>query len=215
MKRFGYRAAFAGGVEATASMGGQIMPPVMGAVAFIMAETLGIAYAEVVKAAVIPAVLYFGSAFWMVHLEAGRRGLVGLPRSELPSAVQALRERWYLVLPLAALVYLLFSGYTPLFAGTLGLALTVMLILGGSIALGMSSIVIRVLFWIGLGLIAASFFRFGINIIAYAVLALIAINAFTKGGRETIIICRDALADGAKTALPVGIACASASSSAR
>ena len=208
MKRFGYRAAFAGGVEATASMGGQIMPPVMGAVAFIMAETLGIAYAEVVKAAVIPAVLYFGSAFWMVHLEAGRRGLVGLPRSELPSAVQALRERWYLVLPLAALVYLLFSGYTPLFAGTLGLALTVMLILGGSIALGMSSIVIRVLFWIGLGLIAASFFRFGINIIAYAVLALIAINAFTKGGRETIIICRDALADGAKTALPVGIACA-------
>ena len=77
MKRFGYRAAFAGGVEATASMGGQIMPPVMGAVAFIMAETLGVEYIEIVKAALIPAILYFGAAFWMVHLEAGRRGLVG------------------------------------------------------------------------------------------------------------------------------------------
>src|SRR5690606_31135665 len=199
MKRFGYRPAFAGGVEATASMGGQIMPPVMGAVAFIMAETLGIEYAEVVKAAVVPAVLYFASAFWMVHLEAGRRGLVGLPRAELPSPLQALRERWYLVLPLAALVYLLFSGYTPLFAGTLGLALTVMLILGGTIAAGMNGFVIRAVFWVGLGLVAASFFRYGINIIAWAVLALIAINAFTRGGRETIIICRDALADGAKT----------------
>ena len=75
MKRFGYRAAFAGGVEATASMGGQIMPPVMGAVAFIMAETLGVPYATVVQAAVVPALLYFGSAFWMVHLEAGKHGL--------------------------------------------------------------------------------------------------------------------------------------------
>jgi TRAP transporter 4TM/12TM fusion protein len=144
----------------------------------------------------------------MVHLEAGRRGLVGLPRAELPSPLQALRERWYLVLPLAALVYLLFSGYTPLFAGTLGLALTVMLILGGTIAAGMNGFVIRAVFWIGLGLIAASFFRYGINIIAWGVLALIAINAFTRGGRQTIVICRDALADGAKTALPVGIACA-------
>ena len=71
MKKFGYRAAFAGGVESTASMGGQLMPPVMGAVAFIMAETLGVEYVEVVKAALIPAVLYFTSALWMVHLEAG------------------------------------------------------------------------------------------------------------------------------------------------
>ena len=208
MKRFGYRPAFAGGVEATASMGGQIMPPVMGAVAFIMAETLGVEYAEVVKAAVIPALFYFASAFWMVHLEAGRRGLVGLPRSELPSPLQALRERWFLILPLAALVYLLFSGYTPLFAGTLGLALTVMLILGGSVAVGMNSLAIRMIFWIGLGLIAASFFRYGIGIIAIAVLALVAVNALTRGGRETLVACRDALADGAKTALPVGIACA-------
>ncbi len=208
MKRFGYRAAFAGGVESTASMGGQLMPPVMGAVAFIMAETLGIEYYEVVKAAIIPALLYFGSAFWMVHLEAGKFGLHGLPKAELPSAARALRERWYLMLPLAVLVYLLFTGYTPLFAGTIGLSLTVLLILGGTAALGLPSQVLRVIFWIGLGLVAASFFRYGINAILIAALVLIAANIFVEGGRKTLDVCRASLAEGAKTALPVGIACA-------
>ena len=80
MKRFGFTSAFAGGVEATSSMGGQIMPPVMGAVAFIMAETIDMPYAEIAKAAIIPALLYFFACFWSVHLEAGKRGLEGLPR---------------------------------------------------------------------------------------------------------------------------------------
>ncbi|MBA4781830.1 MAG: TRAP transporter permease [Rhizobiales bacterium] len=208
MKKFGYRPAFAGGVESTASMGGQIMPPVMGAVAFIMAETLGIEYHEVVQAAIIPAILYFASAFWMVHLEAGKHGLVGLPKDALPSALQAVRDGWFLILPLIVLVYFLFSGYTPLFAGTIGLALTVLLILGGSIALGFPSPIIRVVFWIGLGLVAAAFLQFGNWVMLIAVAALIGWNALSKGGRETLVICRDALADGAKTALPVGIACA-------
>jgi len=208
MKKFGYRAAFAGGVESTSSMGGQLMPPVMGAVAFIMAETLGVEYYEVVQAAIIPAVLYFASAFWMVHLEAGKHNLVGLPKSELPSPMRALKEQWYLVLPLLMLIYLLFTGYTPLFAGTVGLALTVLLILGGSVALGLPAGVIRIIFWIGLGLIAAAFLQFGIMVILAAVLALVAWNAFSKGGRETLAICRDSLAEGAKTALPVGVACA-------
>ncbi|MDZ7602830.1 MAG: TRAP transporter permease [Hoeflea sp.] len=208
MKKFGYRAAFAGGVESTASMGGQLMPPVMGAVAFIMAETLGVEYYEVVQAAIIPAMLYFASAFWMVHLEAGKHNLVGLPKDELPSPLKALREQWFLVLPLLMLIYLLFSGYTPLFAGTVGLALTVLLILGGSIALGLPAGVIRMIFWVGLGLVAAAFLQFGIMVILAAVLALIAWNALSKGGRATLAICRDALADGAKTALPVGVACA-------
>ena len=208
MIRFGYRRAFAGGVEATASMGGQIMPPVMGAVAFIMAETLDVPYATVVQAAVIPALLYFTSAFWMVHLEAGRAGLVGLPANELPSPLRALRERWFLILPLAVLVWLLFGGYTPLFAGTVGLALTVMLILGGSVALGMSNMTLRVIFWIGLGAIAASFQQFGMVSLSLAIVGLIAVCAISKGGRTTLILCRDSLAEGAKTALPVGIACA-------
>jgi len=208
MKRFGYRPAFAGGVEATASMGGQIMPPVMGAVAFIMAETLGVEYYEVVKAAVIPALLYFASAFWMVHLEAGKNNLIGMAKSELPSPLKALRDGWYLILPLAVLIYLLFSGYTPLYAGTIGLALTVLLILGGSVALGLPSVVLRAIFWIGLGLVAASFFRYGINVILVAGALLILANIFVSGGRQTLIDCRDSLAEGARTALPVGIACA-------
>ncbi|WP_416208034.1 TRAP transporter permease [Chelativorans sp. M5D2P16] len=208
MKRFGYRAAFAGGVESTSSMGGQLMPPVMGAVAFIMAETLGIEYYEVVQAAIIPALLYFGSAFWMVHLEAGKYGLHGLPNDELPSPVRALRERWYLLLPLAVLVYLLFTGYTPLFAGTIGLSLTVLLILGGSVALGLPNQVLRIIFWVGLGLVAASFFRYGINAIVIAALLLIIANIFVEGGRRTLDVCRASLAEGAKTALPVGVACA-------
>ena len=134
MKRFGFRPAFAGGVEATSSMGGQIMPPVMGAVAFIMAETLNIPYAEVVKAAIIPAILYFGACFWQVHLEAGKAGLRGMSKAELPNPWDAVKQHWPLVLPLAALVYLLFAGYTPIFAGTMGLALTVVLILGAPLA---------------------------------------------------------------------------------
>ena len=208
MKRFGFRAAFAGGVEATSSMGGQIMPPVMGAVAFIMAETLNIPYADVVKAAIIPALLYFGACFWQVHLEAGKAGLGGMRKDELPNAWAAVKQHWPLVLPLAALVYLLFAGYTPIFAGTMGLALTVVLILGAPLAALIGPFAFRVVFWIALGLAAAAFMRFGVNVLALVIGALVAACLVFKGGRETLMICVDSLAEGAKNALPVGIACA-------
>ena len=210
MIRFGYRRAFAAGVEATASMGGQIMPPVMGAVAFIMAETLGVQYSEIVKAAAIPAILYFASAFWMVHLEAGKHGLVGMKRSEIPSAWRALVTRWYLVLPLAALVYMLFEGFTPLYAGSMGLALTVGLILGTAITAGASTMAIRYIFWIGLALVVAALSRDGLQIVPVAsvVVALIVITAFVRGGFKALRDCRDALAESAKSAITVGMACA-------
>jgi len=208
MKKFGYRSAFAGGVEATSSMGGQIMPPVMGAVAFIMAETLGVEYFEIVKAAIIPALLYYFSAFWMVHLEASKRNLKGLPKSELPSAIKAIKEKWFLILPLLVLIYLLFSGYTPLYAGSIGLILTAFLILGSSIVLGFSSKIIKIIFWIILGFTASLFFKLGADVIKITLVILLLWNLFSKGGRETLLSCRDALAEGAKTALPVGVACA-------
>jgi TRAP transporter 4TM/12TM fusion protein len=208
MKRFGYKPEFAGGVEATASMGGQIMPPVMGAVAFIMAETIDVPYVEIVKAAIIPAILYYASAFLAVHLEAGKSGLTGLARSELPSAMNALREKWHLILPLAVLVYLLFSGYTPLFAGSIGLALTVVLILAGALALGLVNETVRLVFWVGLGLIAAAFLWAGVTLVLLLVAALVVLSLFIRGGTETLEACRDALADGARQALPVGLACA-------
>ncbi|MDX2290277.1 MAG: TRAP transporter permease [Hyphomicrobiaceae bacterium] len=208
MKRFGYRAAFAGGVEATASMGGQLMPPVMGAVAFIMAETLGVPYSEIIKAAIIPAILYFFSAFWMVHLEAGKRGLMGVDRSELPSALAALRNGWYLIVPLAALVYFLFSGYTPLFAGFIGILMTALLILGMSAALGLPHGVLRVVFWVGLGLVAAAALKLGLGVLAAALVALVALNFARAQGRATLADMVTGLAEGARTALSVGVACA-------
>ncbi|MCK1357764.1 TRAP transporter permease [Bradyrhizobium sp. 199] len=210
MIRFGYRRAFAAGVEATASMGGQIMPPVMGAVAFIMAETLGVQYSEIVKAAAIPAMLYFASAFWMVHLEAGKHGLVGMKRSEIPSAWKALVTRWYLVLPLGALIYMLFEGFTPLYAGSMGLALTVALILGTAITAGVSATAIRYIFWIGLALVVAALSRDGLKIVPVAsvVVGLIVITAFVRGGFAALRACRDALAESAKSAITVGMACA-------
>ena len=208
MKRFGFRSAFAGGVEATSSMGGQIMPPVMGAVAFIMAETLNVPYADVVKAAIIPAILYFGACFWQVHLEAGKAGLGGMHKDELPNPWDAVKQHWPLVLPLAALVYLLFAGYTPIFAGTMGLALTVVLILGAPLAALIGPFAFRVVFWIALGLAAAAFMRFGVNVLAAVIGALVVACLAFKGGRETLMICVDSLAEGAKNALPVGIACA-------
>jgi TRAP transporter 4TM/12TM fusion protein len=189
-------------------MGGQIMPPVMGAVAFIMAETIDVPYADIVQAAIVPAMLYYTAAFLAVHLEAGKRGLVGLPREELPNAGKALATKWYLIVPLAVLVYLLFSGYTPLFSGSVGLALTVVLILGGSLALGIGPIALRVLFWVGLGLLCAFFFWYGILVMVGVVLMLVLASLTTRGGKETVTACREALADGARQAIPVGVACA-------
>lgn len=207
MKKYGYSPAFAGGVEATSSMGGQIMPPVMGAVAFIMAETLGVKYIEIVKAAIIPAILYYIACWWMVYLEAGKKNLLGIPKEQLPSAYQAIKKNWYLTIPLIVLVYLLFSGFTPLYAGTIGLAFVVFLILGAPIA-GKLTIYKRVLFWIILGLVSASFFEIGIKVIVISISILVFINFIFRGGRETLLACRDALAEGGKAALPVGVACA-------
>ena len=208
MKRFGYSSVFAGAVEATASMGGQIMPPVMGAVAFIMAETLNVPYVEIVKAAVIPAVLYYVTAFWMVHLEAGRAGLTGLPKDQCPSPWRALKENWYLVLPLAALVAMLFHGFTPMFAGLTGLALTAILILGAALAARMSTLAFRYVFWLALALAASTFLKWGIYPILIIIFALCIAASRVHGGMKTLHAIKSSLVDGAKQALPVGLACA-------
>ena len=100
MKRIGYKPEFAGAVEAVASNGGQIMPPIMGLVAFVMAEWLGISYWSIVVASLIPAILYFTAVFIMVDAEAGRLGLRGMPRSECPPMLQTLKEGWFFFLPI-------------------------------------------------------------------------------------------------------------------
>jgi TRAP transporter 4TM/12TM fusion protein len=116
MKRIGYRAHFAGAVEAVASTGGQIMPPVMGAAAFIMAEFLGIPYKTVMLTAVIPSALFYLAVWIYVHQEALKTGLKGVPKDQLPDAKAALKKSGHLLLPIVLLVYLLLADYTPSFA---------------------------------------------------------------------------------------------------
>jgi TRAP transporter 4TM/12TM fusion protein len=124
MKSVGYKPYFAGAVEAVASTGGQIMPPVMGAAAFIMAEFLGVPYIHVALAAVVPALLYYFAVIVQVHLEATRLGLKGLPREKLPKIMPLLKKKGHLLIPLIAIIYFLLSGYTPLKAAYYGILST-------------------------------------------------------------------------------------------
>ncbi|RTZ93920.1 MAG: hypothetical protein DSY91_01135 [Deltaproteobacteria bacterium] len=117
MRKIGYNPTFAGAVEAVASTGGQFMPPVMGAGAFIMAEMLGIPYVRVCAAAALPAVLYFFSLFYMTHMEALRLGLRGMEKSEIPSLPATLKAGGHLLFPAGILLYLLIQGYSPMKAG--------------------------------------------------------------------------------------------------
>lgn len=125
MKKLGYKPEFSAAVEASASTGGQLMPPIMGAAAFLMAETLGIAYIEVAKAAIIPAILYFTGIFIMVHLEAKKLGLKGMRKEDLPNIWAVLKERGHLVIPLVVIVWLLVSGFTPIRAALAGIVASI------------------------------------------------------------------------------------------
>ena len=126
MKKLGYHKNFAGAVEAAASTGGQLMPPVMGAAAFLMAEFVGVPYIDIVKAAVIPALLYFTGVWLGVHFEAKRSNLKGLPRDQLPKMGQLLVERGHLAIPLVVIVYLLVTGYTPMRAALVAIVLSIL-----------------------------------------------------------------------------------------
>jgi len=118
MKKVGYPKRTAGAIEAAASTGGQIMPPIMGAGAFIMAEITGIPYADIAIAAIIPAVLYFTSIYFMVDLEAAKLGMRGMREDELPK-FKELARRVFLFLPIIILIAALFQGYSVIRAGTL------------------------------------------------------------------------------------------------
>lgn len=117
MKSLGYSNAFAGAVESVASTGGQFMPPVMGAAAFIMAEFLGVSYVRIAILAFIPACLYFFAIFVQVHLRAKKIGLKGLPKSELPNVWVVLKANGHLFIPVVVLVYFLLKAYSPMRVG--------------------------------------------------------------------------------------------------
>jgi TRAP transporter 4TM/12TM fusion protein len=164
MKRSGFPPHFAAGVEATASTGGQIMPPIMGAAAFVMAEFLGVPYGQVVIWAIIPAILYYLACFSAVHFEAKRRGLVGLPRSELPVLSRVIAERGHLFIPILIILTVMYSGYSAPLAALAG---------------------------------------------TLACFPVAALRASTRGN-VTIMNIIEAMHDGARNALSVALACASA-----
>jgi TRAP transporter 4TM/12TM fusion protein len=117
MKKLGYRPAQAGGIEAAASTGGQIMPPLMGAGAFLMSEFTRVPYVDIVLVSIFPAILYFGVVYLLVHIAAVKQGMTGLAVADLPRTRTVLAEGWHFLLPLGALIALLVAGYSPMRVG--------------------------------------------------------------------------------------------------
>lgn len=117
MKRLGYKPTQAGGIEAAASTGGQIMPPLMGAGAFLIAEYTGVSYLEIVKISILPALMYFGTVYLFVHIIAIKQGMQGMPASELPSVRRVMRDGWHFLVPLVVLVVLLTQHMSPMRVG--------------------------------------------------------------------------------------------------
>jgi TRAP transporter 4TM/12TM fusion protein len=121
MKRMGYPGHLAGGVEAASSAGGQITPPIMGAAAFVMAEFLELPYTTIILAAMVPAAMHYVGVISIVHFKAKRLGLKGMPDSEIPKLWDVIRRGWPTAIPLAVLIYVLFSGYSPHMAAFWGI----------------------------------------------------------------------------------------------
>ena len=122
MKRVGFMPHFAGAVESIASTGGLITPPIMGAAAFLMVEFVGVPYLDIITAAILPTLLYYGSLMAVIHFRAVKRGIRGLPAEEIPSLVSVVVGEGFLLLPLAILIVALLSGYTPIFAALFSIA---------------------------------------------------------------------------------------------
>jgi len=117
MKKVGYRPHVAGAIEAAASTGGQLMPPIMGAGAFLMAEFTNTSYLTIIKVALVPAIMYYLTVLFFVHIEAQKQGLLGQPRENLPRALAVIRKGLHFLVPVAILIYVLVANYSPMMAG--------------------------------------------------------------------------------------------------
>ncbi|TGB02458.1 TRAP transporter permease [Halobacillus salinus] len=208
MKRLGYRREFAGGVEAAASTGGQLMPPIMGAAAFLMIEFIGIDYWTIAKAATIPAILYFTGIWIMTHFEAKRTGLSGLPDEDIPDKKEVFKKL-YLLLPILAIVLFLATGVSVMRSALYGI-FTVILV--GLIREEKFRKIYPIVF--GAGFVAHAIYSVAmadsfsiVSSLIAATIATIAVSLFFDGNFKDMI---DALVDGARTALGVVAATAAA-----
>ena len=206
MIRLGYPKHFAAAVESTASTGGQITPPIMGAAAFLMVEFLNIPYQQIILAAIVPAFMHFFGVFWQVHFEARKNGMKGLPAADLPRVRAVLAEGWPTSIPLFVLLMVLFSGYTPYLAAFWGI--TACLIIGltgrnGGVALGMLAVLVAANF--------AGALEEGWATVALLALGVAVVGAFLlRDPRASVrlIDMGDAFVVGAKYAIAVGAAAA-------
>ncbi len=206
MIRIGYARHFAGAVEAAAATGGQITPPIMGAAAFLMVEYLAIPYQTIILAAVVPAFMHFFGVFCQIHFEAKKSGLRGLPRSELPRARDVIARDWPTAMPLAVLLTVLFSDFTPYLAAFWGIT--------GCIVLGLTgrNPIIAIAFFAAVALcirlqILTEWIGFG-SIIGLSIVVSAWHVVRDEDGRVRLVEILDAFVLGAKYAISVGAAAA-------
>lgn len=198
MKRIGYRGHFAGAVEAASSTGGQITPPIMGAAAFLMVEFLEIPYTTIIIAAATPALMHYIAVLAMVHFEAKRLGLKGMPSEEVPRIRDVLRTGGHTAVPLAILIYVLFAGYTPYLAAFWGIS--------SAIAIGWPSIAAGAAV-VAVAAAAADLVQIKFDVVTTALFAVsLAIGMFRWSKRLDRDQLTQAFAMGSKYALSVGAA---------
>ncbi len=216
MKRAGFKPHFAAAVEAVASTGGQIMPPIMGAAAFVMAEFQGVSYAQVVIWAAIPAVLYYVSCFAAVHFEAKRQGLLSLPRSELPVLGRTLAERGHLFIPVLAILFVMYSGYSaPLAALTGTLLCFPVAWFGPAVLFFIPVLMVLPILVPSIPPILPPIGGLPPLVEAALITAVVAFWLWAVRGKIILLNVElrpiiDALIDGARNTIPVALACASA-----
>src|SRR5215470_15864959 len=206
MIRIGYARHFAGAVEAAAATGGQITPPIMGAAAFLMVEYLAVPYQTIILAAIVPAFMHFFGVFCQIHFEAKKHGLRGLPRSELPSAAAVIRRDWPTAMPLAVLLIVLFSGFTPYLAAYWGITGCIVTGLTNRNPIVAVAFLAAVAACVWLGILTEGP---GLVLIIGASLALSAwLILRDDAGKERLLDVLDSFVVGAKYAIGVGAAAA-------
>lgn len=217
MKKIGYKPEFAAAVEAAASTGGQIMPPIMGAAAFLMTEYTGLPYPTIAVAAILPAVLYFAGIFMMIHFEAKKLGLNGLPKESIPNFFKLLFSKGYLLLPIVVLVAMMSGGSSPAQAASTAIVTTLAIMLAMDVVTiakdsnkGFKKPVDFVIF-VPLVVFAVLKFALGMELENAGLLSgfvYVAVAFISKNTRESGKLAIDAFETGVKNTMGVAAACA-------
>ncbi len=222
MKSIGYKSEFAAAVEAAASTGGQIMPPIMGAAAFLMSEITGISYPTIAIAAILPAILYFAGIFMMIHFEAKKLGLKGLPKESIPNFFKLLVRKGYLFLPIIVLVSMMSAGKTPAMSACMGIVTTLGIMLIEDLVRAINRLVKKtqsqaetlkelVILVLPFAVFSVLMFAFGIkleNACLLSGVSYIILSFLTKNTKKSGKISLEALETGMRNTMGVSLACA-------